>query len=143
MGTVRLSSLALEGFKSFATRAAFSFPGAITAVVGPNGAGKSNIADAIAWVLGEQSARLLRSQTMADVVFAGAPSRPPLGAAEVHLTLSGDDSRWSHAGWLSIGVDPPERSISTSTTRMFRRANWAIAREMVPRKMPSAVAKKR
>ena len=98
MGTVRLSSLSLEGFKSFATRAEFSFPGAITAVVGPNGAGKSNIADAIAWVLGEQSARLLRSQTMADVVFAGAPSRPPLGTAEVQLTLVGEDSRWSHAG---------------------------------------------
>ena len=103
MGVVRLSSLVLEGFKSFATRAEFSFPGAITAVVGPNGVGKSNIADAIAWVLGEQSARLLRSQTMADVVFGGAPSRPPLGAAEVHLTLAGGDGRWSHAtGRLEI-----------------------------------------
>ncbi|HVN74675.1 MAG TPA: chromosome segregation protein SMC [Thermoanaerobaculaceae bacterium] len=94
MGSVRLSSLTLEGFKSFAGRVDLSFPGAIIAIVGPNGSGKSNISDAIAWVLGEQSARLLRSQNMADVIFAGAPSRQPLGAAEVTLTLGSADGRW-------------------------------------------------
>jgi chromosome segregation protein len=94
MGLVRLASLTLEGFKSFAGRVELSFPGAIIAIVGPNGAGKSNISDSIAWVLGEQSARLLRSQNMADVIFAGAPSRPPLGAAEVSLTLASQDGRW-------------------------------------------------
>ncbi|MBZ5588299.1 MAG: chromosome segregation protein SMC [Acidobacteriia bacterium] len=94
MGSVRLASLTLEGFKSFAGRVELSFPGAIIAIVGPNGVGKSNISDAIAWVLGEQSARLLRSQNMADVIFTGAPSRPPLGAAEVNLTLASPDGRW-------------------------------------------------
>jgi chromosome segregation protein len=94
MGAVRLASLTLEGFKSFATRVELSFPGALIAIVGPNGVGKSNISDAIAWVLGEQSARLLRSQNMADVIFAGAPSRPPLGAAQVSLSLASPDGRW-------------------------------------------------
>ncbi len=94
MGSVRLASLTLEGFKSFAARVELSFPGAIIAIVGPNGSGKSNISDSIAWVLGEQSARLLRSQNMADVIFAGAPSRPALGAAEVMLTLASPDGRW-------------------------------------------------
>jgi len=94
MGAVRLASLTLEGFKSFATRVELSFPGALIAIVGPNGVGKSNISDAIAWVLGEQSARLLRSQNMADVIFAGAPSRAPLGAAQVSLTLVSPDGRW-------------------------------------------------
>ncbi len=94
MGALRLSSLTLEGFKSFATRIELSFPGALIAIVGPNGVGKSNISDAIAWVLGEQSARLLRSQNMADVIFAGAPSRPPLAAAQVSLTLASPDGRW-------------------------------------------------
>jgi len=94
MGAVRLASLTLEGFKSFATRVELSFPGALITIVGPNGVGKSNISDAIAWVLGEQSARLLRSQNMADVIFAGAPSRAPLAAAQVSLTLVSPDGRW-------------------------------------------------
>ena len=103
MGSVRLASLTLEGFKSFAARVELSFPGAIIAIVGPNGSGKSNISDSIAWVLGEQSARLLRSQNMADVIFAGAPSRPALGAAEVTLTLASPDGRWSETdGRLAV-----------------------------------------
>jgi chromosome segregation protein len=103
MGSVRLASLALEGFKSFAARVELSFPGVIIAIVGPNGSGKSNISDSIAWVLGEQSARLLRSQNMADVIFAGAPSRPALGAAEVTLTLASPDGRWPETdGRLAI-----------------------------------------
>lgn len=98
MGAVRLASLTLEGFKSFAARAELSFPGMIIAIVGPNGSGKSNIADSIAWVLGEQSARLLRSQTMADVIFAGSPRRPPLAGAAVTLHLAALDGRWDAAG---------------------------------------------
>ena len=95
MASVRLASLTLEGFKSFAGRVELSFPGAIIAIVGPNGTGKSNIADAIAWVLGEQSARLLRSQSMADVIFAGSPRRAPLGGASVALYLTAGDGRWA------------------------------------------------
>lgn len=84
---VRIASLTLEGFKSFAGKVELAFPGNIIAIVGPNGAGKSNICDAIAWVLGEQSARLLRSQTMGDVIFAGSAQRPPAAAAQVTLIL--------------------------------------------------------
>lgn len=98
MGSVRLASLTLEGFKSFASRTDLSFPGSIIAIVGPNGAGKSNIADAIAWVLGEQSARLLRSQSMAEVIFAGSPRRAALGGASVTLSLATDGDRWGGAG---------------------------------------------
>ncbi|HUK12400.1 MAG TPA: chromosome segregation protein SMC [Thermoanaerobaculaceae bacterium] len=94
MGSVRLASLTLEGFKSFASRVEMSFPGAIIAIVGPNGVGKSNVSDSIAWVLGEQSARLLRSQNMADVIFAGAAGRPPLASAQVTLGLASGDGRW-------------------------------------------------
>lgn len=99
----RLAALRLQGFKSFADPVELRFPGAIAAIVGPNGVGKSNIADAIAWVLGEQSARLLRSQTMADVVFAGSPGRPPAGSAEVALTLKVGGSSWDeNNGTLEI-----------------------------------------
>ncbi|MEW6337098.1 MAG: chromosome segregation protein SMC [Acidobacteriota bacterium] len=103
MGALRLASLSLEGFKSFAAKAELSFPGDLIAIIGPNGAGKSNICDAIAWVLGEQSARLLRSQTMADVIFNGAPKRAQSGSATVSLVLAAGDGRWAEAdGRLEI-----------------------------------------
>ncbi len=94
--SVRLSSLTLEGFKSFAGKVELAFPGDIIAIVGPNGAGKSNICDAIAWVLGEQSARLLRSQTMGDVIFAGSAQRPPAAAAQVTLILDSHHGNSDH-----------------------------------------------
>lgn len=84
---LRIASVTLEGFKSFAGKVELLFPGDMVAIVGPNGAGKSNVCDAIAWVLGEQSARTLRSQNMGEVIFAGSPQRPPAGAAQVTLVL--------------------------------------------------------
>src|ERR671930_687790 len=82
-----LRSLQIRGFKSFADKTTLEFTPGVSVIVGPNGSGKSNIADAIAWVLGEQGPRALRGGQMADVIFAGSPARPGLGMAEVHLII--------------------------------------------------------
>ncbi len=82
-----LKSLSLKGFKSFADPAVLQFEPGITVVVGPNGSGKSNVVDAVAWVLGAQGPRTVRSAKMEDVIFVGTASRPALGRAEVSLTI--------------------------------------------------------
>ncbi|HEV2234306.1 MAG TPA: chromosome segregation protein SMC [Terriglobia bacterium] len=83
----KLKKVEMLGFKSFADRTRLEFADGVAAVVGPNGCGKSNLSDAISWVLGEQSARMLRGERMADVIFNGTGTRPPTGLAEVSLTL--------------------------------------------------------
>lgn len=85
---MRLKKLVIIGFKSFADKVAIDFDCDIIGIVGPNGCGKSNIVDAFRWVMGEQSAKSLRGEKMYDVLFAGADKRPPLGFAEVSITLS-------------------------------------------------------
>src|SRR2546430_10005729 len=85
---LKLDRFEIQGFKSFYERVDLAFPGSVTAVVGPNGCGKSNICDAVAWALGEQSARILRGERMDDVIFNGSAKRRPLGMAEVTLTIS-------------------------------------------------------
>jgi len=84
---LKLSRVEINGFKSFVDPVALDVSSGITAIVGPNGCGKSNLADAITWVLGEQSAKSLRSSRMEDVIFSGSAGRKPLGMAEVSLTL--------------------------------------------------------
>ncbi len=104
-----LKSLTLKGFKSFADTTTLDFEPGITVVVGPNGSGKSNVVDAVAWVLGAQGARTIRSNKMEDVIFAGTSKRAALGRAEVSLTID------NHSGMLPIAF--PEVTI---TRTLFR-----------------------
>src|SRR5574340_165910 len=92
----RLKSLELHGYKTFASRTEFEFPGDITAIVGPNGSGKSNIADALRWVLGEQSYSLLRGRKTEDMIFSGSEQRPRASMASASITFDNED------GWLPI-----------------------------------------
>ncbi|MGH7658418.1 MAG: AAA family ATPase, partial [Gemmatimonadales bacterium] len=88
---MKLTRLELSGFKSFADTVSLEFGDGVTAIVGPNGCGKSNVSDAVRWVLGEQSARLLRGSKMEDVIFQGAAGRRPVNVGEVSLYLDNSD----------------------------------------------------
>src|SRR3989442_10241637 len=86
---MRLERIEINGFKSFSDRSELAFDKGVTAIVGPNGCGKSNVADAITWVMGEQSAKSLRGERMEDVIFNGSDARKPTASAEVRLRFSG------------------------------------------------------
>src|SRR5678809_343990 len=92
---MRLARIRLVGFKSFVDPTTVSFPSNLTGVVGPNGCGKSNIIDAVRWVMGEISAKHLRGDSMADVVFNGSSSRKPVGTASVELVFDNSDGQIS------------------------------------------------
>ena len=129
---MRLDRLQISGFKSFSDRSELAFDGGVTAIVGPNGCGKSNVADALTWVLGEQSAKSLRGDKMEDVIFSGSDARRPTGAAEVRLRLSGvvvppslekeigvESPDFAEAG-LSNGYPLPVTREVEVTRRLFR-----------------------
>src|SRR5437868_11250275 len=88
---MKLTKLELSGFKSFADTVKLDFEEGVTAIVGPNGCGKSNVSDAVRWVLGEQSARLLRGGKMEDVIFQGSTGRRPVNVTQVSLYLDNSD----------------------------------------------------
>src|ERR1700686_3526710 len=111
---MRLQRLEINGFKSFSDRSELAFDAGVTAIVGPNGCGKSNVADAITWVLGEQSAKSLRGEKMEDVIFNGSDARKPGAAAEVRLRLSGLPSPPQPA------ADTPVTAVEVSELRDFR-----------------------
>jgi len=113
---VYLKSLTLRGFKSFASATTLQLEPGITCIVGPNGSGKSNVVDALAWVMGEQGAKSLRGGKMEDVIFAGTSGRPPLGRAEVALTIDNTD-----------GALPIEYSEVTISRTMFRNGGSEYA----------------
>ncbi len=111
-----LKSLTLRGFKSFVSSTTLRLEPGITCIVGPNGSGKSNVVDALAWVMGEQGAKSLRGGKMEDVIFAGTSGRPPLGRAEVLLTIDNADG--------ALPIDYAEVTISRT---MFRNGGSEYA----------------
>ena len=113
---MHLKTLTLRGFKSFASATTLNFEPGVTCVVGPNGSGKSNVVDALAWVMGEQGAKSLRGGKMEDVIFAGTTGRPPLGRAEVSLTIDNAD-----------GALPIEYSEVTISRTLFRNGGSEYA----------------
>lgn len=113
---MHLKTLTLRGFKSFASATTLNLEPGVTCVVGPNGSGKSNVVDALAWVMGEQGAKTLRGGKMEDVIFAGTSGRPPLGRAEVSLTIDNTD-----------GALPIEYAEVTISRTLFRNGGSEYA----------------
>src|ERR1700732_2144488 len=103
---MRLTKIKLAGFKSFVDPTQVSFPSNLTGVVGPNGCGKSNVIDAVRWVMGELSAKHLRGDNMADVVFKGSAARKPVGSASVELLFDNADGKigGAYANYSEISI---------------------------------------
>ncbi len=127
---MRLQSVRIAGFKSFKTPTTVAFPGQFCAVVGPNGSGKSNIVDAVRWALGEMSARQLRGESMADVIFGGSARDKPLGQAAVELLLDNSDGLLGgqHAAYSEVSL---RRAVSRDGQSEYRINGVACRRRDV------------
>ena len=125
---MRLSKIKLSGFKSFVDPTTIAFPSNLLGVVGPNGCGKSNIIDAIRWVLGETSAKTLRGDSMADVIFSGSSDRKPVGQASVELNFDNSDGTVSgpYAGFSEVAV---RRVVSRDGTSQYYLNNTRCRRK--------------
>ena len=125
---MRLSKIKLSGFKSFVDSTTIAFPGNLMAIVGPNGCGKSNIIDAVRWVLGESSAKTLRGDSMADVIFNGSSVRKPVGRASVELMFNNADGTLGgpYAGYSEVAV---RRVVSRDGTSKYYLNNSRCRRK--------------
>ena len=118
---LKLRKVEIVGFKSFCERTIVTFSGTgTTCIVGPNGCGKSNVVDAISWVLGEQSHKSLRAERMADCIFNGTAKRPPMGLAEVTITM--EDPELAEAARFVMEVGYAAAEISAETLASDRHA---------------------
>src|SRR5438309_1179764 len=124
---MRLESVSLHGFKSFAAKSVLKVTPGITAIVGPNGCGKSNISESVRWALGEQSAKSLRGQRMEDLIFHGSASRKPVGFAEVELIFSNDGVL--SVPWTEVAVS--RRLYRTGESEYFLNRNPARLRDIL------------
>jgi chromosome segregation protein len=125
---MRLSKIRLSGFKSFVDATTILFPSNLTGIVGPNGCGKSNVIDAIRWVLGEASAKTLRGDSMADVIFNGSAGRKPVGQASVELVFDNADGTITgpYAGYAEVSV---RRVVARDGTSLYFLNNGRCRRK--------------
>src|SRR5258706_1906469 len=127
---MRLNSIKLSGFKSFAEPTNFQLPGQLVGVVGPNGCGKSNVIDAVRWVLGESKASELRGESMQDVIFNGSGQRKPAGRASVELVFSNEDAR-AGGQWNSFAEIAVKRVLTRDGTSSYYINNQPVRRRDV------------
>ena len=127
---MRLNSIKLSGFKSFAEPTHFHLPGQLVGVVGPNGCGKSNIMDAVRWVLGESKASELRGESMQDVIFNGSGNRKPASRASVELVFSNEDAR-AGGQWNQFAEIAVKRVLTRDGTSSYFINNQPVRRRDV------------
>ncbi|MCK6370043.1 MAG: AAA family ATPase [Gammaproteobacteria bacterium] len=122
---MRLSRIRLAGFKSFVDPTTFHLPTNLVGIVGPNGCGKSNVIDAVRWVMGEMSAKHLRGDSMADVIFNGSSSRKPVGSASIELFFDNADGAigGQYAQYAEIAL---RRTLSRDGTSSYFLNNTAV-----------------